>query len=206
MVYINEWLPNPDGNDAKGEFIELFNRGTSTVNLSGWTLKTTGKKIFSLDGREITSDSYLVLLRTNTKISLKNTGETVLLYNASGQLVDRSSYLGSAPSGQSFSRVAYPIATSGGVPSSLNLLAEPQGFAWAPPTPGAENKISLHATISAIAYPFNQPVNARPPNVLEVVGSAAIVGIVLAVAVMYCLKHAENFSKLIFPRDRKNRL
>ena len=35
MVFINEWLPNPIGADAKGEFIELCNNGTVPVDLGG---------------------------------------------------------------------------------------------------------------------------------------------------------------------------
>ena len=38
MVFINEWLPNPNGADAKGEFIELWNSGNAPINLSGWSV------------------------------------------------------------------------------------------------------------------------------------------------------------------------
>ena len=192
MILINEWLPNPNGADTKTEFIELFNSGNAAVNLNGWTIKTTGKKIFRFGAQTIAAKGYLVLLRTATKLSLKNTGETVSLYNATGKLVDQSSYLGAAPSGQSFSRVYYPIVVTD--------EAIPQSFTWGIPTPGAANKANLHNNISASPHPLNRPINATtgaPTFLATLIGVSAI----LAVLVVYSLKSDENLSKLIFPRD-----
>ena len=45
-VCINELMPNADGSDQgifpQGEWIELFNTGTSSVNLEGWTIVDIG--------------------------------------------------------------------------------------------------------------------------------------------------------------------
>eukprot|EP01052_Picozoa_sp_SAG31_P031453 SAG31_NODE_3334_length_4394_cov_2.169034_1_plen_69_part_00 len=35
QVLLNEVLVNPDG-EGEGEWVELFNNGTTAVNLSGW--------------------------------------------------------------------------------------------------------------------------------------------------------------------------
>src|SRR5665213_1203241 len=140
MVLINEWFPNPNGTDAKGEFIELYNNDKALVNLSGWILKTTAKKSFSLSGYTIVANGYLVLKKAQTNLSLKNAGESVFLYDAGGHLVDKSSYLGAAPSGQSYSRIYYPTDENDG--------AQPQSFAWGNPSPGTANKIDLHNGIS----------------------------------------------------------
>src|ERR1700691_587167 len=105
MIFINEWLPNPTGADAKGEFIELFNNGSSSVNLNGWALTTSGKKIFSLNGYTIAANGYLLLNRTATKLTLKNADESLSLYNAAGQLVDHSNSEGTAQEGKSLSRI-----------------------------------------------------------------------------------------------------
>jgi len=198
MVFINEWLPNPNGADAKGEFIELFNNGTVSANLSGWSMKTTGKKIFSLGGRTITAKGYLVLTHAETKLSLKNTGESVFLSDAVGRLVDQSSYVGAAPSGQSFSRVYYPVgnAAVGGGGDAL-----PQAFAWSVPTPGAANKVNLHNGISVNQYPMGVPLGRTAlggAGFLEILlGASAI----LAALVVYCLKSHENLAKLFFTGD-----
>lgn len=193
MIFISEWLPNPNGADTKTEFIELFNSGNTSVSLNGWSLKATGKKVFSLGGRTIAAHGYLVLSRTETKLSLKNTGETISLYDANGRLADQSSYLGAAPSGESFSRVNYP--------SDLAVnAASPQSFAWGTPTPGAANKVNLHNGISANDYPFGVALNAAPSGAqffLMLLGVAAF----LAALVVYFLKSDENLSKLFFSRD-----
>lgn len=45
-VRINEFLPNPDGDDSGAEWVELFNGGADSVDLSDWTLEW-GTKSFS---------------------------------------------------------------------------------------------------------------------------------------------------------------
>jgi hypothetical protein len=195
MVLINEWLPNPNGPDTKTEFIELFNNGRAPVSLDGWSLKTTGKKSFSLGGKTIPAGGYLVLWKTETKLSLKNSDEMVFLYNAAGRLVDESSYIGPAPSGESFARVHYPSNT-------LNPLAVPQSFTWAKtPTPGGGNQVKLYNSIAVREYPYGVALNHPAPSAAEfaalIVGTAAI----LAVLVVYFLKSDENISKLFFAGD-----
>ncbi len=207
MVGINEWLPNPNGVDTKAEFIELFNDGNAPVGLDGWTVKATAKKVFALKGYTIAARGYLVLPRTETKLSLKNGGETVSLYDARGRLVDQSSYLGAAPSGESFSRVLYPGAsgTRSAINSANENLAAPQGFAWGIPTPGAVNKVNVHNEISENRYPFGVALNGGLPGGLF--GGSAFslillgVSAILAALVVYSLKSDENFSKLFFLRD-----
>ncbi len=38
-IKINEFLPNPSGTDADHEWLELYNAGTSSVDLSAWTIE-----------------------------------------------------------------------------------------------------------------------------------------------------------------------
>ena len=38
-VVINEIMYHPASHEAREEYIELFNRGTTNVNLTGWALK-----------------------------------------------------------------------------------------------------------------------------------------------------------------------
>jgi len=54
-VKINEFMPDPDGSDADLEWVELFNSGSDTVALDGWSLEWgkngsySGSKVFSVD-------------------------------------------------------------------------------------------------------------------------------------------------------------
>ena len=139
MIYINEWLPNPVGNDAAGEFIELYNSGAAAASLDGYALGDGAKKTFSLAGYSIPPGGYLVLKKAQDKLSLKNTDGAVLLYGPGGQVVDSASFAGAAPEGKSFSRVDYGTAP----------IAH---FAFAYPTPGAANK-TIDTTVATQNYP-----------------------------------------------------
>lgn len=94
-MIIREFLPNPAGKDSEGEYILLFNDSNGAVNLSGWSLKDASSKTFWLSGT-LAPQTELKLFGTQTKISLNNNGETVSLFNASGQLADSLAYSGTA--------------------------------------------------------------------------------------------------------------
>ena len=200
MVFINEWLPNPEGVDTKTEFIELYNSGSAPASVAGWQIATTGKKIFRIGSGVIAPRGYFLLPRTETKLSLKNSGETVSLYDAAGKLVDQSSYIGTALSGKSFARVVYPS-------NENDTRAGSQSFVWAKPTPGALNQAALQNQIHRAAYPTGVPLNA------DALGSSAVshtftflalligVSAILAALVVYSLKSDEKLSDLFFKRD-----
>ena len=189
MIFINEWLPNPAGNDAQGEWVELFNNGNAPVNLNGWVLKTGGTGKFNLKST-IGAGEYLVLKRTDTKLVLKNTDESLFLYNSAGNLADQSSFLGSAPEGKSFARIL-------GADGSYR-------FVWSEPTPGAINKIAANNLVSINNYPTSIPLNPT-------LGASGFLGLllgsslVLTALVMFVLKRNENLFKLFFRGDEEIR-
>lgn len=101
MVFINEFLPNPIGKDPTGEWIELFNNGSETVDLAGWKLKDASGKAFNFANLSIGSNEYLIFDYKTTKISLNNSDESLFLYDNNGSLVDRAEFSGSAGAGKS---------------------------------------------------------------------------------------------------------
>lgn len=90
-IFISEFLPNPKGSDAEGEFIEIFNNNQTTINLKGWKL-TDGNKTFTFDDALIRPEQYLALFRTQTKIALNNSDEEIRLLTPNGQIADLVSY------------------------------------------------------------------------------------------------------------------
>jgi len=190
MVFINEWLPNPVGPDAKGEFIELFNNGAAPVSMAGWKLKASGKKLFALHGQRIAGNGYLILPRSETKLTLKNTDEQLFLYNAAGTLADQSSFEGSAPEGKSWNRINYD--------HNDNLV---QDFAWSDPTPGAANKITINMQITDNRYPINQTLNRGPFSMAMAAVIALSLAIALAGILLYAVKHDDSASQLFFGRN-----
>ena len=87
-IRINELLPNPqESPESKYEYVELYNPGGESIDLSGWTLKDkTGE--YKLSGN-IWPETYLVFYDT---ISLNNGGDEITLYNPNGEIVSQVSY------------------------------------------------------------------------------------------------------------------
>ena len=195
MIFINEWLPNPIGADAKGEFVELFNNGDTPLNLSGWSLNTGAKKRFKLSG-VIRAQGYLLLPRSETKLALKNTDGNIFLYDAAGELVDKSTFVGTATEGKSFNRISYNAYDASSVYATI------QQFVWGKPTPGAKNDAVPGAGISEIQYPTNVSLNVAGSGWFSVFGSAVFAGVIFAIILWYAMKHDESISQLFFRGDQ----
>jgi hypothetical protein len=150
-VVINEIHYDPQSNTAPSEFIELYNAGAQTVDLSGWTLTDAIEFIFPPD-TSLDPDEYLVValqagyfagdfgaipVLTPFTGRLANDGDDVELRDEVGSLIDRVDYDIGAP---------WPVAGNEPYPS-LQLLHPGQdndlAGSWraAPPTPGAINSV-----------------------------------------------------------------
>ncbi len=170
MVLINEWLPNPVGSDAAGEWLELWNGGPAQ-SLSGWQLADKSGKRFTLgsDAR-VGSDGFLVLPRAETKLTLRNSDERLSLYDAQGRLADTAVFPGAAPEGKSVSRLG-----------DLFLLTEP--------TPGAAN--ASPAELAESAYVAGQILNPGPVW-LSVSGLTLLLGAALAAISFFIFKQTHD--------------
>lgn len=89
-VIITEVLPNPEGKDSGGEFIELFNQGEVPLDLTSWQIrdKIGQSKVFTFGSKTIKPKSFILLYIKETKITLNNEGDGVQLLNQRGDLVD----------------------------------------------------------------------------------------------------------------------
>lgn len=142
-VVINELmyhaLSNLDGDD----FLELYNRGTTPVDLSGWTF--SGITLTIPAGTTIPSGGYLVVAKDAAQFqatygfapaavyggNLANSGETVALKDAGGATIDTVSFLDVDP---------WPSSTDGLGPSLElvdNTLENDDPLNWAAATNGA---------------------------------------------------------------------
>lgn len=124
-IIISEILPSPSGRDEIEEWIELKNQNAQEVDISGWKIKDI-KGVTSVyyipEKTKITPNGFLVLPRTETKITLNNDGDGLELILPSGNISDAISYE-KAPLNQSYNLVEKRWVWSGDL------------------TPGGENKI-----------------------------------------------------------------
>jgi len=93
-VVINEFLPNPVG-DENGEFIEVYNSGDASEDISGWKLddaSDVGSPYTIPSGISISSHGFITFGKPTTKIGLNNDGDIVQLFSKSGDLIDSYDY------------------------------------------------------------------------------------------------------------------
>ncbi len=86
-------------NKSMYEYIEIYNRGEKTIDLSGYTIAESGGGSYVLEEMSINPNGYLLLslkgyAQTGSEdlresgMSLNSSGEEILLMNAQGQVVD----------------------------------------------------------------------------------------------------------------------
>ncbi|MEO8065853.1 MAG: lamin tail domain-containing protein [Candidatus Doudnabacteria bacterium] len=151
-VVINEIFPEPLRKSSQEEFIELYNPGPEAADLSGFKLSDSASG-YNLANSVIPPGGYMVILKSQTNISLNNSGkESVTLTDPKGLVISSLEYA-DAPAGQSYNLM--PDAT----------------YAWSVKlTPGLENQIVHQAVIpkksvSAVSHIAAKPILA--PDIAE---------------------------------------
>lgn len=111
VVVINEFMYNSPGQDT--EYVELYNRSTSPVDMSDWRLKDGSSYYFTFPaGTEIPANGYLVVCKDTAEIatkygianiignfsfSLNNDDDSLTLWDDVGRVKDRLYYTDSDP-------------------------------------------------------------------------------------------------------------
>jgi hypothetical protein len=97
-------LPNPLGDDVASEEVHVRNTGASPVPLDGWRVKNgQGQQEWRLTAQDgvVQPGETLIVIRRGRSMSLRNTGDTIVLVSPTGRTVDTKSY-GQASSGMVF--------------------------------------------------------------------------------------------------------
>ena len=92
-VVINELMYNPISGNDDDQYVELYNRSTNTINLSGWQL--AGGVTFAFPSITIPTNGYIVVARNLTNLFAKypNLNATNAVGNFSGKLSHNGEYL-----------------------------------------------------------------------------------------------------------------
>lgn len=151
-VVVNEILPNPVGRDEEGEFLELWNSGTATAQLSGYKVDDAegGSTPYVIpNSTTLAPKAYLLFRRPETKLAFNNDADRGRLLRPDGSLVHELVY-DSVPKGEGASVARRADGTA----------------AWtSAPTPGGENAFQsvsvTTAPASASAAPASPKYTAR---------------------------------------------
>lgn len=181
MVVVNEWLPNPKGSDVDFEWIEIWNNGSAPAALKGWHLTNSAGKKFYFGTELILPQEYAVLVRSTTKLTLRNSDESIALVDPTGVVADRSSFVGAAPEGKSYNRGQ-------------------GGFYFAEPTPDAVNAPRAISMFSESRYDPGTPLAAPTMNT-EALGITLVVALLITALTLFAIKKNENLSELLFGGD-----
>lgn len=91
-IFINELMPNPKGLDSGNEWIELYNNGSSEVNLAGCSLVVSKGKIYKITGLTLPAKGYVILSDRTTKIVLLNSEGDLELMDPEGGTIREINY------------------------------------------------------------------------------------------------------------------
>jgi hypothetical protein len=149
-IIINEIMYNPSGTDAGHEWLEIYNNGTSAINIGGWKLyeSNANHALTLVNGSYVLRAGEYAVISHNSEIFLEdyptfngalieshwsylsNSGEYVALKNASSGIADWVSYSAELANGngRSLERFDYgwnESSTIGGTPGKQNK-AQPE--------------------------------------------------------------------------------
>lgn len=167
QVVINEVHPQPvNGPD----WVELYNLGTESVDLTAWTLEdqlSTPSVLTTFSATILTAGEYLVI---EVGQKLNNTGDGVVLKTPQGMIQDQMSY-SAATLGQSWAR--WPNGTGGFV------LVEPSraAFNLAPsPSPSSQPSPAPSSSPTPSSSPSPTPWLSLPPLQASEVNACPVSG------------------------------
>jgi hypothetical protein len=127
-VVINEILPSPEGPDSEEEWIEIFNQNNFEADLSKWQIADTAGGTFTYTlpaGTKISAQGFLVLPRPESKITLNNDEDGLLLIQPNGNILDKVNYQ-KAPLSQSYNKTENSwVWSSILTPGSVNITSLP---------------------------------------------------------------------------------
>jgi len=188
-IVLNEILPNPNGSEygfdfgndnsskPQGEWVELYNNGSTAENLTGWYLADASNG----QGNETPIDKDHILVSSPiipghgwlvvymNKPIYNNTGDTVKLFDSNKNLIDSYSYgvdptycdMKPTPNNSNNTNLTGGTCNASNVPANKSFARIPDGIgAWVDPipTPGTSNKLSEEEKMELGLLPLKEQI------------------------------------------------
>ena len=201
-IVINEIHYSPSPNNEAVEYVELYNNGPDTTDLSSWKF-TDGFSYTFPESSALASGAYLILAQNETEYNrkfgsifvgglkasgqflsglLSDSGEEITLRDATDTIMDRINYSDGFP---------WPV-TAGGDGNSMELihpsLDNDLGSSWrssTEPTPGEQNSIFSETAPPHIRQVSHAPKAPRPSEAVTVTAKVTDPQTVKAVTLRY---------------------
>lgn len=176
-IQISEVLPNPVGDDAQLEWIELYNPTDGDILLDGWSISDVYGAVtaYSFTHKIISAHSFYVFERSETGITLNNDQEQIVLSSPTGQSVS-TAIMTTIPEGKSFSFIdgtwVWADPTKGGTNSTAPSSPSPSPSVQPSPTPSQQPTPTPSPSPSP--SPTLQPSPSPTPTTTTVVGNIVL--------------------------------
>lgn len=212
-IVINEIHYAPALDNEAVEFIELYNDGTETVDLTGWHF-SDGLTYTFPEGSALEAGAYFVLAQNETQYNKKfgsvfaggnkandafasgrlaDGGEEITLRDTGGEVVDRVSYN---------DRFPWPVAAGGDGPSMELIhpaLDNDLGSSWrssSAPTPGERNSVYAESAPPNIRQVKHTPKAPFPGEAVVITAKVTDPQTVKAVTLRYQLVEPGNYIQI----------
>jgi beta-lactamase superfamily II metal-dependent hydrolase len=163
-VLVNEVMADPSAvTDANGEWIEVYNRGATSINLQGWKIASNNDVTHTIASSvNVPAGGYVVLGRVatgnggvtlayvyGTAITLANTADWVALRDGNGATVDSVSWSAAPPAGAS--RGVKDASADNTAMGGTNWATQTSTFGSGDGgTPGAANDGAVAAAVATV--------------------------------------------------------
>lgn len=149
-LHITELLIDPESplTDAEDEYIELFNPGSSEVQLEGYILKTGTdlKNSYTFQSGVVPAMGYLAVFSKQSGIPLTNSGGGAQLLSPIGEVIDQTATYAKAKPGDAWVR-------------------DGENWIWtSTPTPGQQNLLTGTQSVLAAAVKTVKPAAIKKPK------------------------------------------
>lgn len=178
-VLINEIFPKTD--PANSAFVELYNNGSSRVDLHQWRLENVSSPatFYILNASSfIEPNGFLVFSRPQTGITFHINGDTVKFIDRWGTIVDNQSYLGTLGFNIAMGRSAdgsgvWTFCTEA-TPGKQNVCPQPSPTATPTPTPVMPTATPTPTPTPVIIHPTPTPTIISPLSTVKPVSSSRV--------------------------------
>jgi hypothetical protein len=142
-LVITEIMYNPDAvSDAAGEWFEVYNPGSSPVNLNGWSIKDHGTDSFTIaEDVFVPSEGYAVLCKNKdsslnggiicdigySSFTLGNTNDAVVLLSPEDEIIDEAAYDVGVEPWKSLNKAGYSLQLD---PGHYTSAENDNGIYW----------------------------------------------------------------------------